>query len=163
MNPEHLFAQAEHLLDGMIGAGRQADKRRAVSTAYYAVFHSVAHAVAHQVVGDNHAGTPQYASVWRAVRHDAIAKLCEELPKSPPRGTYRPFWPDGGFGADLRAFAAALPTLRRARENADYDPRFRLTVAQARDWLSRSREAVALFDAGRRQHNVFAVLLLTRF
>ena len=161
MRPDHLFAQSDQLLSGVAGAGRQADKRRAVSTAYYAVFHTVARAAAFQLVGGD-AATPEYAAIYRAVSHLAIARLCEEVLKTTPKASYQPYWPASGFDADMRAFAAEFPQLRKAREDADYDPRLRLKIEEARDFVDRARRAADRFKRGALQHRIFAALLLTR-
>jgi len=43
------------------GAPRQADLRRAISSAYYAVFHAIMAEAADDFVGSTHRHTPRYA------------------------------------------------------------------------------------------------------
>ena len=57
LNPDHLLDQAERLTTAPgSGPPRQADLRRAISTAYYAVFHAIATDAADQFVA--HAPPP---------------------------------------------------------------------------------------------------------
>ena len=71
INPDHLLDQAARLLEPRLVASliRQVDRRRAISSAYYAVFHLVAGALADELVGTtlaarNSHATPLYAEAW---------------------------------------------------------------------------------------------------
>ena len=67
-NPEHLFDQADELATPpATGAPRQSSLRRAISTAYYALFHAILTDVADQLVGKGQRDTPQYSLVYRSV------------------------------------------------------------------------------------------------
>lgn len=151
LNPDHLLEQAERLIEPPgRGAPRQADLRRAISTAYYAVFHAVVTAAADEFVGKTKQQTPRYALVYRSISHQALRELCEDVPKSTLPAKYSPHEPAGGFGADLVALATALTDLQEKRHLADYDPLYRvrmsdavLAVATARIALQRFRDANA--------------------
>ena len=80
LNPDHLLEQA----DGLIvppggGAPRQADLRRAISNAYYAVFHAVVTQAADELVGKTNRTTPRYALVYRSIDHSSLRKVCENV------------------------------------------------------------------------------------
>jgi uncharacterized protein (UPF0332 family) len=51
LNPDQLFEQAEKLIAIPAGRPRQVDIRRAISSAYYAIFHAIITAAADQFVG----------------------------------------------------------------------------------------------------------------
>jgi hypothetical protein len=56
---------------------------------------------------------------------------------------YARFAPDGGFGEDIKGFAATLVALQNLRHLADYDPLFRPTKSNAAEIAKRSRDALA--------------------
>jgi hypothetical protein len=126
-----------------IGARRQANLRRAVSTAYYALFHAVLTDVADQLVGKGQRNTPQYALVYRSVQHRRLTDLCENIVKEKPPDKYKPYVPLGGFGADLLAVARTLIDLQGKRHSADYDPRYHITPSDAGLALQAGRAALA--------------------
>jgi hypothetical protein len=150
LNPEHLFDQADRLTapPGGGGAPRQADLRRAISSAYYGVFHGVLTEAADSFVGKTQRDTPRYALVYRSVDHRSLRAICEDIKKSTLPAKYLKYEPRGGFGPDLVALATAVIELQEKRHSADYDPLFRarmsdavLAVATARTALVRFRSA----------------------
>ena len=153
LNPEHLFDQADRLTapPGAGGAPRQADLRRAISSAYYGVFHAVLTEAADGFVGRTKQDTPRYALVYRSVDHRTLRAICEDVKKSTLPAKYSKYVPRGGFGPDLVALAYAVVELQEKRHTADYDPLFRekmsdaiLAIATARTALSQFRNANAI-------------------
>jgi hypothetical protein len=113
LNPEHLLDQADELAaPPASGAPRQANLRRAVSTAYYALFHAILTDVADQLVGKGQRDTPQYALVYRSVSHRHLNELCTHIAKDRLPEKYKPYEPQGGFDADLTAFARTITELK---------------------------------------------------
>jgi uncharacterized protein (UPF0332 family) len=161
-NPEHLLQQAEKLI-GTVAPGqpRQVDMRRAISTAYYALFHATLTEAADNVIGARNRNTERYGLVYRSVNHDALRKLCEEVQKLKLTDKYRRFEPIGGFAPGIRAFAAAVIELQHKRHSADYDPLIRLSRTEARLVISGGRTALSRFKAASdEQRQIFANLLL---
>jgi hypothetical protein len=79
-NAEHLLDQAEPLIAPVgPGAPRQVDLRRAISSAYYAVFHAVLAAAADEFVGRARRAETAYGLVYRRIDHGALRELCAEL------------------------------------------------------------------------------------
>jgi hypothetical protein len=73
MNPEHLFEQADKLIQApAAGRPRQVDLRRGVSAAYYALFHAILAAAADLVVGTTNQSTVLYELVYRSIDHRAL-------------------------------------------------------------------------------------------
>lgn len=142
-NPEHLFEQAERLITDR---PRQVDLRRAISTAYYAVFHAIVAAAADQTVGRRARGSAQHALAYRSVNHNGLRNLCNAVWQTPVSPKYRPYAPEG-FGPDIAAFAKAVVELQVRREAADYDPLQRFARADARFAVNSGRSALRRFQA----------------
>lgn len=86
LNPDHLLDQADRLTRAPdVGAPRQADLRRAISSAYYAVFHALVTEATDNVVGKTQRHTPLYALVYRSIDHRALRRTCEEIAKEAAR------------------------------------------------------------------------------
>jgi len=67
---EHLMALAEELAEK---SGRSLTlKRRAVSTAYYAVFHALAGLCADELLGRIDSRSPEYIRVYRSLEHGTL-------------------------------------------------------------------------------------------
>uniref|UniRef100_Q07UH7 HEPN domain-containing protein n=1 Tax=Rhodopseudomonas palustris (strain BisA53) TaxID=316055 RepID=Q07UH7_RHOP5 len=138
-NPDHYLSQAEHLIT--LAPGRQADLRRAISTAYYAVFHAVMRAAADTYIGHGNRKTADYAMAYRHVEHAGLKSACETVKKQPFADQGQP----GQFNPDLRAFAGAVVELQARRHAADYDPMLYLYVLDARTAVATARDAVNRF------------------
>jgi hypothetical protein len=83
--------------------------RRAVSTAYYAMFHALCRLCADQLIGGKHEKTPAWQRVYRAMEHK-IAKnalLRKEVADLHPA---------------LAIFGVTFANLQDKRVAADYDP-----------------------------------------
>lgn len=142
MNPLHLLEQAEQLARGGVGRPRQADLRRAISTAYYALFHLLTQAGA--------------ALVHRsAVLRPLLARHYEHRDmKNASRG-----FADGRLPAPLERIAGDVPEelstaakmfieLQEARHLADYDTSREgvLSRPDVREILARTRQAFEAWD-----------------
>lgn len=162
LNPEHLLAQAELLIQAPpAGPPRQVDIRRAISAAYYAVFHATISRAADQFVGVTLRNSVEYGLVSRSIDHAAIRRLCEDLQKASLPGKYGAYLPAGGLDAGIMAFAEIFPDLQQQRHAADYDPLLRFVTADARGVIGTARSAIARLDAAPAAHRkAFLFLLL---
>ena len=116
----------------------QANLRRAVSTAYYAMFHCLAGCAANLIIG--RARKPAWHQTYRALEHGKARNACED------KG------PMAAFPQEVRGFAKAFVILQKARQQADYalDGRYdKLTVLGAIDMAER---AIARFEQTDAQH-----------
>ena len=106
MNPRDLIATAR----GLTGISRrrpsQANLRRAVSTAYYAMFHCLAGTAADLLVGRRR--SPAWHRVYRALEHGKAKRAC--LQSAGMRG----------FPVEVRDFAERFVALQEKRQEADY-------------------------------------------
>ena len=160
-NPGHLLDLADRFTNFGPGAPRQTDLRRAISSAYYAVFHAVAAAAADDFVGPTKRDTPRYALVYRSIDHSPLRKLCENVVKSNLPTKYKSYVPSGGFGTDLVAVANALVELQEKRHKADYDPLYRVSISDAVLAVVTGRTALSrLTDANRTRKKAFLSLVV---
>jgi hypothetical protein len=138
-NSDQYLNQAEHLID--LSPGRQADLRRAISTAYYAVFHAVMKAAADAYIGRANEKSTEYVLAYRHIEHAGLKNACETIKRQSFADDGQP----GQFNPDLRAFAGAVVELQARRHAADYDPSLYLYVLDARTVVATARDAVNRF------------------
>ena len=160
LNPDHLLDQADRLIAPPGGgAPRQADLRRAISNAYYALFHAIATEAADDFAGRTQRQGSRYALVYRSIAHGSLRRLCEDVAKTKPPTKYDAYVPKTGFGADLIAVAAAVIDLQENRHQADYDPLFRVRMSDAVSAVATARTALARFrNANRAARKAFISL-----
>ncbi|MBX9843678.1 MAG: hypothetical protein K2Z80_17905 [Xanthobacteraceae bacterium] len=162
LNPEHLLEQADRLIQPAVGgAPRQADLRRAISSAYYAIFHAVVTEAADDFAGKTQRHTPRYALLYRSIDHRTLRNLSEDVAKSNLPTRYGKYEPAGGFGPDMKALATAVVDLQERRHAADYDPLFRVQMSDAILAVATARTALTRFrSANRARRKAFLSLLV---
>ena len=138
---DELLATARTLATAGAARPRQADLKRAISTAYYAVFHALARDAADPLVGAGARARPEWARVHRALDHGAAKNACQAVKAGP--------------------LAPVFVDLQEARHKADYDPTFRVNRADAIGWCAQADGAVvALRAVPKAERRAFAVELL---
>ena len=127
---------------------RQADLRRAVSTAYYALFHGLAETAADRLVG----ATPParrslaWSRVYRDLNHTSAKKAwvrAEQFSDS----------------ADLLLFTSTFPELQDLRHQADYDPNVRFQHNFVVTRIDEASQALAALQSVPRAQQVDFVTL----
>lgn len=106
MNSRDLLEAARGMTELSARRPTQVSLRRAVSTAYYAMFHCLASAAANVLVGRGR--SPAWHRVYRALEHGMARSACENkraLEALPP---------------EVRGFADTFVMLQKARQRADY-------------------------------------------
>ena len=106
MRPPDLIEAARVLAESAPGDPTQARLRRAVSTAYYAVFHCLAATAADLFIGRQR--TPAWHRVYRAVEYGRVRNACREVHAMRE------------FPVEIRNFAKTFVELQIARQQADY-------------------------------------------
>jgi uncharacterized protein (UPF0332 family) len=105
---DDLLEQAQHLSHREDGEPKQASLRRAVSTAYYALFHLLIDDAVSQWAIEH-----QRRMLARTFDHGAMKATCNELVKAVKGGAQRP--------QELYVVAQAFMQLQQHRHDADYD------------------------------------------
>jgi hypothetical protein len=110
----------------------EADLRRAVSTAYYALFHLLIHESTARVV----AIAGMRSRVARAFDHRDMRKVCQDYSSTAdPSGQANP--------QEIQNIASAFVTLQQARHEADYNTAVVITYAEANTSVQLSELAFA--------------------
>jgi hypothetical protein len=160
LDPEHLFEQADLLINSRPGRPRQVDIRRAMSAAYYGLFHAVMTAAADQVIGAAHRTDSRYGLVYRGIDHGALRVLCNGIKQTLP-AKYKPYLPSSGFGPNITAFATAVIELQEKRHTADYNPMVQMKRSDAVLSVQTARAALRQFQgASAEQRGIFLNILL---
>lgn len=128
---DDLLEQAYHLVEKDGDNPKQASLRRAVSTAYYAVFHLLIE----DAVG-NWAVARQRSMLARTFKHRAMKKVCEDHIKE----FYIAKQPTSG--ARLKSVAQTFKELQQKRETADYDSSYIWTKINATSWIDKASVAL---------------------
>lgn len=128
--PQDLLELAEHLSQREAGRPKQVSLRRAVSTAYYAVFHSLAHICAHELIGDSKPWNV-YTPIYRLLDH----------------GTAKRYFKRSDTAAALSPIGNTFILLQEARHAADYDPEPSFGRHQVRELCAQARFAVDTLGA----------------
>ena len=157
MNPHDLLRIAEGLARGAIGSGRgrprQAELRRAISSAYYALFHTLALCGANTLVGAARANRRhlEWIQVYRALEHGYARNQCNNrvaMSRFPP---------------EIRRLGDLFVFMQRERQDADYDPNATFSRTQVVSLIEETARIIADFentDAGERR--AFAIFVLFR-
>jgi hypothetical protein len=157
--PDDYIADALAAIGSQRKRPRQSILRRAVSTAYYALFIELSAAAA-QAMSPAVPAKLQ-GVVRRKFQHNVMSRACKawSTKKSP--------WTDllvGDAPAEMLAVAGDLVALQEERHEADYEPTLRLSKAGARATVLRARDAIDAWRLLRNEHpnasNVFLVSLL---
>ena len=134
MDPDDLIDIGRHLaaesVAGDRGRPRQAWLRRAVSTAYYALFHAMARSCADMVAGATPASRSEAAwrQVYRSLEHGHARNQCKNKTVMEK------------FPGEIQRFGQTFVEMQGQRHSADYDP----SVTYYRD------EVMQLIDATQR-------------
>jgi uncharacterized protein (UPF0332 family) len=137
-----LLAQAEQLAQLDLRRPKQASLRRAVSSAYYALFHLLT-----SEASALYAIEPGLAArINRTLSHGEMKKASsmianDKLPKAlqPPGGGYL-------TPADLKVVANIFVTLQQARHEADYDLSRTFRRQEALAFVQSARQAFAAWE-----------------
>ena len=147
MNPRDLMETARRLTESGASQPTQADLRRAVSTAYYALFHCLAAAAADLLTGSSRG--PEWHQVYRALEHGKAKRACRQ------QGALR------AFPMEIHSFAKMFVDLQEARHAADYALEGEYSKPDVLAIINRAGDAINEFEqAGVRHRRGFAVHVL---
>ena len=150
MRPDDLIATARELALSGRRRPRQSNLRRAVSTAYYALFHCLAACCADTLVGGESANRSDKAwrQAYRAVEHGRAKQRCEQTASR-------------AFPGEVIEFATHFADLQRDRHHADYDPVGNLTKSDVLQSIESAADVVRQFGRAPAKHRrAFAIFVL---
>ncbi len=156
MNPHDLLRAAYQLaLEPGIGRPRQANLRRAISTAYYALFHTLANCCADMLAGSTRANRSQRAwrQTYRALEHGHAKNQCVNQSVM------------NRFPAEIQNFGESFVDMQARRHIADYDPDpdDQFARAEVLEYIEDSEETIRDFeDAPTSDRRAFAIYVLLR-
>ena len=144
-----MIVTARKLANASPGKPRQADLRRAISTAYYALFHALAKDAADLLVGVGpNRPDKAWSHLYRSLQHGDAKAACEAARAM-------------NFPAQIKDCASPFVELQRLRHDADYDPDQNYLRADAKEAIKDAEDAVAALKATpKRDRRAFAVQLL---
>jgi hypothetical protein len=160
LNPNHLFEQANKLITIQVGPPRQVDIRRAISSAYYAMFHATITAAVDQFIGVTNRDESRYGLVYRSVNHAWFRDLCKEVQKATLSNKFKPYAPSNGFDPNITAFAKAVVELQEKRHAADYDVMIRMNKSDAILAISTAKAALRRFNRANKAGRVAYLSIL---
>jgi hypothetical protein len=141
------------LLSSGKGRPTQVTLRRAVSTAYYALFHALAGNCADMLIGTSKSSRSKHAwaEVYRSPSHGAARSACED------RAVISRF-PD-----EIVSFAAAFADMQGKRNAADYDPTARYLKSAVLADIDRAERVIStLWGSPTKDRRAFASWVLFR-
>ena len=140
---DYLLAQANFLLQLDTRRPKQANLRRAVSAAYYALFHFLIEEATLLTVGAANAAKPLRQLVGRGFSHTAMRSASAEMGKGTPTDLLKQFWPLYGVTAsvELQNLTTAFVELQQERHRADYDLSRPFTRSEAEKLVAQARDA----------------------
>jgi hypothetical protein len=125
---------------------RPAYRRRAISTAYYALFHRLAHESAARFFAH-----PEdvliYTATTRALDHKTALNVCQSFAGlATPKGPVKQFIESVVVPDELRHAARSFVFLQSARHLADYDVSAKFTPVKAAEFCTEVQSAFADLD-----------------
>ncbi len=140
---DDLLGQANFLLQLDTRRPKQANLRRAVSAAYYALFHFLIEEATLLTVGTANAAKPLRQLVGRGFSHTAMRSASAEIGKGTPIDLLKPLWPkyDVAASIELQKLARAFVILQQERHRADYDLSRPFTRSEAEKLVEQTRDA----------------------
>lgn len=159
LGPTDLLSAARLLTDGE--AATEAHFRRAISTAYYALFHHVLRAGAERFLKDGKTDGAAYSVLYRGFSHGRMKAVCESLNASTLNRTFARQFRRASVSAEMRTFANIFLALQEWRQLADYDPLLDFAKSDAETCIQDARVAMATFDRAEpaEQDDVLALML----
>ena len=140
MNSRDLIETARGLTELSPRRPTQANLRRAVSTAYYAVFHGLASAAADLLIGKKNRSRQAWHQVYRALEHTSAKKACQNTQAM------------RGFPLEIQGFADTFVALQQARQRADYALDGRYYKLDVLAEIDAAETAIARLEGADNQH-----------
>ena len=155
---DDLKKQARQLATREPKRPRQASLRRAISTAYYALFHLlVAESSRLLLTGQNRQHLRD--TLARAFAHADMKKVAQQFATSNVQGKIAPALAGNPIPAQLQDVAQTFIDLQQARHEADYDVSRRFTRSETLDLIDQADQAFIDWSQTRRDPAAEAFML----
>lgn len=163
LDPSDLIAVARLLLTAGTAPPTEAQLRRAVSTAYYALFHTVSRAAAERFMGPGSEDSAGYVLLYRGFNHGRMRTICKELDARQLSKELRRHLGKDVVSQDARSFAIDFAALQEARHSADYDPRALFLPSDTSELIEMAVHGLAAFSriAPDEQADILALMLVS--
>lgn len=154
-----LLDQAEHLAHLDERRPKQANLRRATSSAYYALFHLLVRDAIDRLGPRRPLGLD--LRIGRAFTHGDMKQVCRSIMDRRPSQILVDLVP-AGFSGDLEFVARCFVELQEARHKADYDIASTQSRTETLELVRQVRDAFAAWETMRNldEANVFLAALL---
>lgn len=120
--------------------------RRAVPTAYYALFHKLLRDAAQAFIGPGNETTAGYAILYRGFDHGHMRSVCEALQVPMLKARWRVALKRQAMSQQIQDFAATFITLQERRHTADYDPAAMFLASEVLAVVDEAERAIIAFD-----------------
>lgn len=148
IDPQSLISTARLLLgESNKGAPNQTRLRRAVSTAYYALFHSILRSASDAFVGANQRARPRYETMYRGFEHRLMKESSATIDKPTLGAKAARAMGATQVSQEIRDVASVFVSLQDRRHWADYAPSGKITRSEARDLVDLSEFAASQLRA----------------
>ena len=146
-DPSDLLAVSRLLLSaGPPDPPSEAQLRRAVSTAYYALFHKVLRAGAERFMGPDKQQSAGYNLLYRGFNHGRMKSVCEALNVATLSKALQRQLGRTAVSQEMRDFVSAFSLLQEARHLADYDPSAGFVLSDSAALVEAADAAMTAFD-----------------
>ena len=138
------------------------ERRRAVSTVYYAVFHKILGAATRRFMGAGQEIVAGFGILYRSFDHRHMKTACEALRRSTLNDRFSRNLHRTTILGDIREFADAFPVPQNDRHLADYDPAAEFSTSNVASLVSVAEAAMPAFDRTdpEEQADVLALLMV---
>jgi uncharacterized protein (UPF0332 family) len=148
---DDLFRQAEVLATIDAKKPKQANLRRAISAAYYAVFHFFVHEACCALVGSQHSQAAYRHTLGRAFAHGAMNQACKSfgggsLKESVIKGLPRDASGKYPIPQAIQNAARMFADLQEKRHRADYDLTERFTRSEVLGLIEQAEVRMTAFS-----------------
>ncbi len=142
IDPDNLVAVARHLNANHEEAPPSAEsRRRAVSTAYYALFHALLGEAAGRFVGAN-VTSAAFEIIYRGFDHGQMKRVLEAIDRDVLSAAYKERLRRSTVSQDIRDFAAVFVPLQELRHLADYKPLLDISQSDVADLIDEVASAL---------------------
>ena len=139
LDPHELLRVARALAVGP--SPIDAELRRAISSAYYALFHATLQLAALRFVGAPHGHTAAYALIYRGFVHGRMKDVCKAIDRPILGQRHQTLLQRTSVSPEARAFATVFVSLQDLRHKADYDPQIVFERSDAVDACDKAEAA----------------------